>query len=121
MISISIETIPHGQQRYETCGDWWIAPDAKWQIRVSKMNNWKYEMLVAIHELVEMALCYVKDIPADVIDEFDIHYEGDQIEPGDDPGAPYHMQHYVATGVERIMAALLGVKWADYESAINSL
>ena len=121
MISIHIETIPHKEQRYETVGDWWIAPDAKWQIRVSRMNNWKYELCVALHELVEMALCYVADVPQEVIDEFDMHYDGSQIEPGDDRHAPYHKQHCVATGVERIMAALLGVKWADYDNAVNAL
>lgn len=121
MISIQIETIPHRDQRYDTCGDWWMSPAARWHVRVSRMDNWKFEMLVAVHELVEMTLCYVADVPQGVIDEFDINYNGNEIEPGDDPGAPYHKQHCIATGIERVLAACMGVKWAEYERAINSL
>lgn len=77
-------------------------------------------MLVAVHELIEMTLCYVSDIPQGIVDEFDLHYEGEG-EPGDDLNAPYHKQHCIATGIERILAACMGVKWAEYERAINSL
>lgn len=38
-------------------------------------------------------------------------------EPGDDIHAPYYKQHQIATGVERILAAELGVSWNEYEAA----
>ena len=47
--------------------------------------------------------------------------KGNEDEPGDDPRAPYVVQHCIATGVERILAALLGVSWKRYEEAINRL
>jgi hypothetical protein len=85
------------------------------------MGDWRHEVLVAIHELAEMALCIHKDIPGSLIDTFDINYSGDCIEPGDDAGAPYQRQHCIATGLERIMAAELGVKWQEYDDEVNSL
>ena len=46
--------------------------------------------------------------------------EGNLDEPGDCPDAPYKRQHCVATGVERIMAAMLGVDWKAYEDDCNA-
>ena len=41
-------------------------------------------------------------------------------EPGDCHLAPYYEQHQVATGIERILAAMLGVSWTAYEEACNN-
>jgi hypothetical protein len=43
------------------------------------------------------------------------------MEPGDDPLAPYHWQHQMATMFEKVMARLLRVDWREYEEAINAL
>jgi len=40
--------------------------------------------------------------------------EGDLGEPGDDPRAPYYREHQFASGMERLMAAELGVDWQQY-------
>ena len=50
---IHVEAIPHTQQRYETMGDWWWDPDDTLQMRVSTLPDWRYSMLIAIHELIE--------------------------------------------------------------------
>ena len=47
--------------------------------------------------------------------------ESDDDEPGDDPTAPYHREHCFATAVERMLIAALGVSWADYDQAVESL
>jgi hypothetical protein len=125
-LNINIVTIPHSEQRYDTCGDWWWGPDATWEFRISKMSDWRYEMLVAIHELCECAMCCYMGISQIEVDEFDKAFEarrgeGDVSEPGDDSRAPYRVQHCIATGVERVIAALLGVSWSAYEDEINSL
>jgi hypothetical protein len=123
MNKITLESIPHNEQRYPTAGDWYfdINDPKHLIIRVSNMGNWKYETLIAIHELVEVTLCAVGGISQAMVDNFDLKYEGDYDEPGDDPKAPYAGPHCIATGVERILAAVMGVSWAKYEEAINNL
>ena len=121
MNKIILESIPHHEQRYDTVGDWYFTPGTNYLvIRVSDMGNWKYETLIAIHELVEVTLCASGKITQEVVDKFDLAYDGDG-EPGDAPGCPYAGPHCVATGVERILAAIMGVTWHKYEEAIANL
>ncbi len=93
---------------------------------MSKMSDWRYEMLIAVHELIEVALCKKDGISDVMVDQFDMDFEknrapGDQSEPGDDPRAPYRKQHFVATTIERQLAVELGVDWDEYGKAIESL
>lgn len=119
MIRIIIEVIPHHEQRYNTIGDWrYDVQRDTLAIRVSDLNNWRYETLIAIHELVEAALCSSGNIPQEKVDEFDLNYKGDG-EPGDDSNAPYKGPHCIATGIERMLAAVMGVDWTKYESTIE--
>lgn len=90
------------------------------------MEDWRFEALIAVHELVEVLLCKHNNIPQSVVDEFDFEFEknrtpGDESDPGDDARAPYRSEHCIATGVERILAAQFGVNWADYERMVNKL
>jgi hypothetical protein len=126
MLNIEIKTIPHARQRYETIGDWTIGPNGHIHIYVSELGDWRMEFAVAIHELVEMQLCRFLGITQTEVDDFDMAYEAQRVpdnydEPGDDPRAPYHRQHCVATGIERIMVCMLGLSWKEYEARINSL
>lgn len=130
MLRINIETIPHDHQRYPTVGDWMVDhPSGVLTIRVSNMNNWKFELLVAIHELIEQSLCMSDQITQAKVDAFDLMFENERDhaqhdvgdEPGDDPRCPYRRQHFVATNIERQMADALGVDWLKYERKINSL
>ena len=127
-MNITIKTIPHSEQRYPTVGDWWWSGRGKDElhIRVSEMKDHRYVWLIIIHELVEVFLCRNDGVKSSDVDEFDRAYEiarpeGDTSEPGDSPAAPYRTQHCIATGIERIIAGLLGVCWADYEKTINEL
>lgn len=131
-MKIIIETIPHGEQRYPTVGDWIVSPDggaiidATVRIAVSRMGDWRYEALVAVHEVVEAILCLDRGITQDAVDEFDTQFEmarepGDDSEPGDSPAAPYQREHGFATSVERLLAAELRVDWAAYEQTVNAL
>jgi hypothetical protein len=124
-MKIFIESIPHAQHRYETCGDYWIDSDDTLQIRVSELPDARYMLLVAIHELIEQVLCEQAGVTNEAVDAFDIAYEalredGDESEPGDSSEAPYYKQHQFATGIERILAAELGVDWMEYERHINA-
>ena len=128
-MKIIIQTIPHSSQPYSTCGDWRRDETGSLIINVSQELGDRYAALVALHELVEVMLCEDRGITTKSVDEFDIEFEKrreksltlDTSEPGDDRSAPYENEHCIATGIERIMAAALKVKWKDYETAINSL
>lgn len=128
---IDIQTIPHAEQRYPTVGDWTEAvafPDGEktWTIHVSDLNDWRREVLVAVHELVEMSLCVHRHIAEQDVSDFDVKFEaarteGNTDEPGDDPKAPYCGEHQFATKVEKLLAVELEVDWEDYERAVMEL
>lgn len=128
-MNITIQTIPHDSQAYETVGNWRFDQNGNLLIEVSDMGNWKYSLLVALHELVEVSLCKDRNIPQAVVDEFDINYEkertegkhGPDDEPGDDPAAPYRREHFFATNLERLLAAELGVDWEEYAKTVVAL
>lgn len=118
MLNIEIKTLPHSEQRYSTTGDYFMDGD-KLCFRVSEIGDEKYELLVAVHELIERILCQNRGIRDLQIDEFDMSSGAD--EPGDDPNAPYHREHVFATCIERLLAHELGVEWDDYERAMAKL
>jgi hypothetical protein len=125
-MKIIIETIPHSEQRYPTVGDWTFINEDNISIRISNMNNWKYEFLVAFHELIEVMLCKDRNIDQKVVDNFDIEYEANRMEndfsePGDSPSAPYNKEHAFATKMERKMAKELNVDWREYDAKVSSL
>jgi hypothetical protein len=126
MKAIIIQTIPHDNQRYPTVGDYWRDEQDIIQIRVSDMKNSNYEFLVALHELIEMQLCKSAGIPFKIIDNFDKDYEqlrpkNDTSEPGDSPNSPYKKQHLIATGIEKIVCAELGIDWQTYDKTVTLL
>lgn len=125
-MKIDIQTISHEEQRYPTCGDWWIDENGHWHILVSKMPDWKYEFLIAFHEFLELAWCVHNGISQNDINDFDIEYEqkrveGDLSEPGDNPDAPYFRGHQMANLAERFAALCLGVNWKKYDDYVTSL
>jgi len=126
-MNILIETVKHEDQRYPTVGDWEVDTQKDTiHIKVSQMGNFKYEALVAVHELIEILLCLDRGISQEIVDKFDIEYEkkrkdGDESEPGDDAHAPYRKEHFFATNIERLLAAEYGINWANYDAAVNEL
>ncbi len=121
--------IAHADQRYPTVGDWQAVADGSCHITVSKMSDPRYEVLVAIHELIEATLCAERGIKQSVVDEFDKLFEAERearkhhpdAEPGDDPRAPYHRQHRFATAIETLLAFEMGVDWDAYEREVSEL
>jgi hypothetical protein len=79
--------------------------------------------LIAIHELIEAALCEVAGITEKQVDEFDMSAEIQDFagEPGDLHDAPYYRQHQIASGIERLLAAEMGVDWLTYERHISEV
>ena len=114
-----IVTIPHHWQDYETVGNWFVGTEGTIAIFVSDMGNWRYEALVAFHELAEVLLCKSRGITTEQVDAFDKAFANG--EPGDDPGAPYHKEHRFASKAECKLADELGVDWLAYDDAVMSL
>lgn len=126
MIKFDVETIHFSKHRYPTVGDYATDAFGTVHIKVTEMQNWKYELAIAIHEAVEKYLCKAAGIKEEDIDAFDIQYEktrlpDDYSEPGDRPEAPYHKQHLIATVVEKCFIETAGANWDEYEKAINHL
>jgi hypothetical protein len=131
MRELAVKLIPHEQQRYNTAGDYFTDQNGVEQFRVSLPVDLqdagdfaeKYAHLVMIHEIVERVLTYHAGVSNEAIDAFDIEWtkRNDDGEPGDEPTAPYYRMHQIASIVERIVAAELGVNWQDYELSLNEL
>jgi len=112
-MEVSIKTIPHQTQRYETTGDWIILDNGRIEIYVSDVGSWKSEYLVALHELVEAALCRDRGIDQQVVEDFDRSHP-ELEDPGLDERAPYHTEHMVAVEVEKRLAEELQVNWEEH-------
>lgn len=122
----TIQVLPHHNQRYDTVGDYYRDEYGELIVRVSDMGNDKLVWLVAIHELIEVLICEHDGVKEKDITKFDIAFEkarkpGNTDEPGDDEKAPYRKQHLIATAVEKLLCAELGVSWKAYDDAVNAL
>ena len=120
-----IDTIPHSKQRYETPGDYWEEGGVQ-QIVVSELGDEKMDFLVKLHEFIEQNLCRFRGIKETDIKLFDEEFElnrkkGNTDEPGFDSKSPYVREHTIATGIEFLVAAELGVDIKEYDKKINSL
>lgn len=84
------------------------------------MSDWRYEILVAIHELIEQSLCKHEGVTEKEVDDFDMSHPGSK-EPGNEPDAPYRNQHEFSTAIEMLLAQRLGVDWYRYGAEVESL
>lgn len=122
MKRIVIEVIPHSQQRYPTVGDWQFDSYGDLQIKVSDMGNWRYNFLVARHEMDEAALCMWRGVRQEEVDAYDFSNPdagGDSF--SESMNAPYYTEHCDALAAEWVMSRLLGVRWKKYSDALQNL
>lgn len=118
-MNIRIEFVPSKDQRYDTIGDWYFDAAGDLVIMVSNDDPFfpteEEQILVALHELVEVLLCRKRGITQEMVDEFDMRGPGAEyckeegIEPGDHPEAPYRREHRFAMIIEHMMAHELGL------------
>src|ERR1017187_5385200 len=97
-MEITIKTIKHSDQEYETVGNWHFDAQGNLNVFVSNMDNDDYAFLVGLHEMIEAWLCRKRGISDESITEFDKVFEqnrkeGNTDEPGDDKLAPYNLEH----------------------------
>jgi hypothetical protein len=111
---IFIEVKPYSAMRYPTLGDWYEDGHGA-KIDVADLGDWRMNLLVAVHEMVESALCEHRGIAEEVVRAFDeAHLDAD--DPGSLADAPYRAEHMFAESLERQIAAELGVDWDVYEA-----
>jgi hypothetical protein len=114
--NIQIRIIPHGCQRYDTYGDYWIDEKNILQVRVSEFADPDIAIRIAVHELMEAWRCSKKGIDFAEIDRFDIA-NIDHHDPGIFKCAPYHHEHMQSMDIERLLCIQDGVKWEEYYDA----
>jgi hypothetical protein len=132
---IVVETKEPKMMRYRTVGDWFFCGDDPREpstdyetnrmevpgvlvIQVADTGDWRYNMLVAIHEFCEVVQCVEKGITQKQVDKFDYAHQDDE-DPGSHPKAPYHDQHMTAMGIEMLLSVALGIKWRPYEEVLD--
>jgi hypothetical protein len=122
-MKFDVRIVPHTKQRYDTSGDYYLGRTGNLHIIVSDLGNRQYELLIALHELIEATLCLNRNISIDAIDTFDFAWtpHGGLTEPGDDPTCPYYREHQFATAMERALAQQLNVDWQAYSAAVEAL
>jgi len=131
-MNISVQVIPHLQQRYNTVGDWQVR-DGTLYITVSELrypNGVPYakkengQFVLAVHEMIEAFSCLYKGITEKEVDAFDLDLKKIEeaqelaIEIGDHPDSPYKQPHMLASGVERILCYVFGITWYEYEELL---
>ena len=124
---IQAQVIRNHRQRYNTAGDWQINSRGFLLVKVSHMwsprMGWRAEMCLAVHEICEALLCHAHGVSQEKVDAFDMNYDvmKETCEPGDHHDCPYKKEHAIATAIERIMAAELGLNWSTYERELLKL
>jgi len=98
--------------------DWYFYDNGDLRVMINRLSDWKRESLLLVHELVEALLCKHDGVTVAEVDNFDAEYDkthSADLNAGDDPKCPYQTQHCIATAVERIMAAHMGINWESYD------
>lgn len=126
MLNLRISTVPDDQQRYNTVGDYYVNEKGERVFVISDMKDWRFELLTAVHELVESAICRHRGVTDEMIDQFDLEYDakraaGDVSEPGDSPEAPYYEAHQFANQLEQMLGKELDVDWEEYATVVDKL
>ncbi len=126
MLNLRISTVPDDQQRYNTVGDYYVNEKGEREFVISDMKDWRFELLTAVHELVESAICRHRGVTDEMIDRFDLEYdaarkEGDVSEPGDSSRAPYYDAHQFANKIEQALGRELDVDWEEYGGVVDKL
>jgi hypothetical protein len=127
-MKIFIETIPHEDQRYNTCGDWVFNKDNSLTIRISETANFKWNCALILHELVEALTCRANSVTTEQVDAFDLTWKpfGSFEEPGEDPRSPYFAEHNEASLIEQQLFDFMSDgaepdEWDSYEAKLEEL
>lgn len=114
-MKITLEVVPHNQQRLGMIGDWFFEGEDL-VVRVTDLGDWRFNFLIARHEMDEAILCKHHGVTAKQVDEYDLdNPHNGSSNFADNPFAPYYTEHNDALAAEWIMSRLLNVDWMEYE------
>lgn len=117
MLNITIATIPQKEQDYDTLGDYKGHARRRF-IEVSELGDWRWEFLIALHELCEQNMQIALDISEESIVSWDKnHPESD--DPGSIPGCPYQDIHLMSESIEKMVCEKSGWSWEEYNKALD--
>ena len=103
--------------------DWFWDRDENLQVQIAPMSDWRREVMLGIHEVVEALICKHTGVSQKAVDDFDKEYDATHstdCNAGDDPLAPYDRAHTLATCCERALAFALDVQWGEYDSELST-
>ena len=126
-MKITLETIPHNQQRLGEVGDWYFAPNGDLTVRISELGDWRANFLFMRHEMDEAMLCRHAGITTEQVDTDQVYAaQHPEIENNPDsfsgyPGSALQNQHNDALAAEWIMSRLLGLAWSDYAKLVEKV
>lgn len=130
-MKIRLKRIDQRDQKYTTLGYWFFTErDNKGVlvVEVSKMKDWRHELAVWGHELIEVAYCKLMGITTEECDKFDDafekRYESGEISPmvegGDQKECPYYVGHRLGVAWEHFIIALTFAGWKRYVLACEA-
>jgi hypothetical protein len=121
MKQIIIDILPLQDIRFNDVGDYQDEVDGVRHIQVADMSDIAdemtaadYELMVAVHEMIESHMLFKRGVKTAVVDAWDATDAG-----ADDPKCPYHREHVKATMVEECLCSLLGIDWLEYDTFIQ--
>ena len=117
-MKITIQTIKHEEQRYDTVGDYWEDADGTMQFRITDTGNKIVNFMCLMHELTEWFWCVVRGLPLESVDTFDLNHL-DAEEPGCLSDAPYHEGHELGEVVEKVLENGLGISHKEVDEAYS--
>lgn len=127
-MNIFIKSVPNDEIKLRhgfTGADWWWDEAGDLQVRVaSELEDWRERMALAIHEASEALMCKHNGVTVAQVDEFDAAFKGEHVvdvNAGDDPKAPYRLEHTYATAIERVLTGAMGVDWLAYDTRLSKL
>jgi len=128
-LEIHIKSVDRSKIRNNDVGDYFYDANGVLNILVAELGDKKKESLIVMHELWEVLTTEANGVSEKEITDWDAYCEkakeigtmNDDIENGFRHDAPYRKQHTQSTGIELLLAAELGVDWAEYENLINNL
>ena len=106
--------------RFGGIGDWHDPSNGNRLVIVAELPNADMTLALAIHEIVEQAMCMSDGVRSVDVDEWDKNYTGEG-EPGEADGCPYFDQHAAAIAVEKCVCETLGVDWNEYSEALGKV
>ncbi len=122
---IKFERVTHYPSGYTTIG-YWFWDEARNRgtltIQVMKMDDWRHEVAVWGHEILEALYCWIMGIPTEDCDAFDDRYEQGYrrgtipltYEPGDDRRCPYFWGHWLGKCWEHVWVRASFCSWRKY-------